>query len=422
MTDTNSIDETLARWQRNAAIVTVVAVALCGLETMTNVEQILRSYLLGFLFWWSVTMGCLGLLMLYHLVGGRWGAAVKPFLECGSLTAPLTAVLFLPVAMGIGSIYPWANTDAVVELRKPAESSRTWKSAPEFAALAQENPQQANLRDDQKQHLTSEQQLPSQQKAWYLNPRFLYGRAVAYFVIWSALALLLRQRIADVEPNRQGFRPLLSAVGLVALILSVTFASIDWAMSLDPAWYSSIYGALVVIGGAMAGLAWVSLMFAVIEMRRGSESSVDASATLGDLGTLLLAFLMLWAYFAFSQFLIIWAGNLPEENVWYVNRLHGGWQWIGLAVVVFQFGVPFLMLLSRDWKQDPRSLGFIAALIFVMQFFYCVWTISPSFYPEGLFIHWADVVAPLAIGGLWVSAFLWLVRRCMPPLLDRNAQ
>jgi hypothetical protein len=236
------------------------------------------------------------------------------------------------------------------------------------------------------------------------------------------LALLLPQRTPDVKTDRHRFRRLLSAGGLVILILSVTFASIDWAMSLDPAWYSSIYGASVLIGGALAGLAWVTLSFAALERRRPSESRVGSSTTLGDLGTLLLAFLMLWAYFAFSQFLIIWAGNLPEENVWYINRLRGGWQWIGLAVVVLQFAVPFLMLLSREWKQNPHSLTVIAALIFVMQFFYSLWTISPSFYLEGLFIHWADVVAPLAIGGLWVSAFVWLVRRRIPMLLDRNAQ
>jgi len=372
MTDTHTLHETLSQWQRGAFVVMVVGVALGVLAAMTNLDQFLRSYLMGFLFWWSVTMGCLGLLMLYYLVGGRWGTAARPLLECGSLLAPLTALLFLPVALGIEQLYPWANAS--------------------FA---------------------------SAEKALYLNPPFFYGRAAAYFLIWSVLAISLRQRKLSFGTDRSRWRRLLSAGGLVALIMTVTFAAIDWAMSLDPAWFSSIYGALVAMGGALAGLALAALVFCLLEMRQQPASSLIASQTLADLATLMLAFLMLWAYFAFSQFLIIWAGNLPEENVWYVIRLSNGWQWIGLAIVVLQFAVPFSMLLSREMKQNPRALAIIASLIFVMQFVYILWTISPSFHPK-FFIHWADIAVPLAIGGLWASVFIGLLRRRVPQMLATN--
>ncbi len=373
MTSADALRKTLKCWDRIAIGAALVGGALCGLAAILNLEQFLRSYLVGFVFWWSVSMGCLGLLMLYYLVGGRWGTAVKPLLECGSLLAPLMALLFLPVALGIGHIYPWVQADEITP-----------------------------------------------QKALYLNPPFFYTRAIVYFLIWSLLAWLLCLRTADKAAEFPRWRQLLSAGGLVALFVSVTFAAIDWAMSIDPDWFSTIYGALVAIGGALAAMALVSLTLAALDRGAPPTSPLVAPQTLGDLGSLILTFLMLWAYFAFSQFLIVWSGNLPEENVWYVNRLNGGWQWLGLAIVVGQFAVPFSMLLSRDVKQHPRTLMRVAALVFVMQFVYFLWTLSPSFHPQTFYLHWADIAAPIAVGGLWVSAYLWLVRRRTGQILAVN--
>lgn len=369
MNDAAPLETTLSRWQRLAVVVAASGCVISGLLATSDVEQFLQSYLVGFLFWWSASVGCLGLLMMYHLVGGRWGAAARPFLEAGSLTIPLTALLFLPIALNLDRIYPWTHPGVV-----------------------------------------------SEQKALYLNATFFHGRAAGCFIVWSILALLLRRPASAVEaePSRQ--RRMTSAGGLVVLILTVTFAGIDWGMSLDPHWFSSIYGTVILIGGALAGMALVTLTCAAIEWRLRPHAGLFASHTLADLATLMLAFLMLWAYFCFSQFLIIWSGNLPEENVWYVDRLEGGWQWIGLGIVLFQFVVPFFLLLSRDLKQSPRSLTAVAALVFVMHSIEIFWMIIPSFRPRQFVLHGADVVVPAAIGGVWTSAYFWLIQRRAPQI------
>lgn len=369
----DALHGTLRSWQRKAIAVAGIGVACSGVAAILDLQQFLHFYLIGFLFWWSVTMGCLGLLMLYYLVGGRWGAAVQPLVECAALTSPLIALLFLPVAASLERLYPWTGAGVV-----------------------------------------------SAQKALYLNPAFFCGRAAGYFLAWSALAWLLRRRASDTSVNRPRWRQLLSAGGLVVLVLTVTFAAIDWAMSLDPAWYSSIYGALMAVGGALAGMALVTMMAAALQWSQRNGALIFPEQTLGDLGTLLLAFLMLWAYFGFSQFLIIWSGNLPEDNFWYVDRLRGGWQWLALSVVVLQLAVAFFMLLSREGKQSPSKLAGIATLIFIMQYVYLLWTVSPSLHPRQFFVDWADIVVPVAIGGVWVSLFLWLVQRSVPQLVSVN--
>ncbi len=373
MSQADALRETLSRWNRIAIIAAVVGGALCGLAAIVNLEQFLRSYLVGFIFWWSVSMGCLGLLMMYYLVGGRWGAAVKPLLEFGSLLTPLTALLFLPVALGIDRLYPWVQADDITP-----------------------------------------------EKALYLNPPFFYARAVVYFIIWWLLAWLLCRRTAAAAAEFPRWRILLSAGGLVALFLGVTFAAIDWGMSLDPEWFSTIYGALVAMGGALAAMALVTLTLTALDRGAPDTPPLVAPLTLGDLGSLILTFLILWAYFGYSQFLIIWSGNLPEENIWYVNRLNGGWQWLGLTIVLGQFVIPFFLLLSRDVKQHPRRLKFVALLVFVMQYLYVLWSLSPSFHPRQFYIHWADFAALAAVGGVWVSAYLWLARRRLPEILAAN--
>ena len=177
MSDTDKIAETLGRWQRGALLVAVVGCALCGLAFTMDLQQFLRSYLVGFLYWWSVSVGCLGILMMYFLVGGRWGFAVKPLLQCGSMAIPLVALLFLPIAMNIEQIYPWVSGDSITP-----------------------------------------------QKALYLNPQFFYGRAIGYFVVWLLLALSLRGPTKSTTAQRPRWRRLPSAGGLVLLVLTGTFA------------------------------------------------------------------------------------------------------------------------------------------------------------------------------------------------------
>ena len=367
------LEEKFTRWQNRALIVAGAGIAICIAAAVVDFDEFLEAYLVGFLYWWSATVGCLGLLMLTYLVGGYWSAAAKPFLESGSLLAPLTVVLFLPLAFSLDVLYPWTNPETI----------------------------------------------PSG-KALYLNTPFFFGRAAGYFIAWCVLAWLLCRGAQGPVSEQPRWRRLLSAGGLVLLFLTVSFAAIDWGMSIDPMWFSSIYGAIVAISGALIALSLVALILASLEKEQPPEAGLITSDTLADLGTLTLAFLMLWAYFMFSQFLIIWSGNLAEENFWYLDRLQGGWQWVGLALVVLQFFVPFFLLISREVKRSPPALARITGGILVMQLISYLWMISPSFHPKDLFIHWADIITPITIGGIWVSGFLWFLKRRVPQILARN--
>jgi hypothetical protein len=371
--DRTLLDDKLTRWQHRALLVAGVGLVISIIAAIVNLEQFLEGYLVGFLFWWSATMGCLGLLMLTYLVGGYWSQAAKPFLESGGLLAPLTVLLFVPVALGLETLYPWTDPEAIPDYKKI-----------------------------------------------YLNLPFFFGRAVVYFLVWCLLAWFLCRGAEGPSSEPPRWRRLLSAGGLVLLFLTVSFAAVDWGMSLDPMWFSSIYGAIVAISGALLAMSLVTLMLATLEKTHRPESSLITPDTLADLGTLTFAFLMLWTYFMFSQFLIIWSGNLPEENFWYIDRIEGGWEWIGIALIVLQFAVPFFLLLSRELKRSPAAMARITGWIVVMQFIGFLWLISPSFHPRNLFIHWADIVAPLTLGGIWVSGFLWLLRRRLPQILPRE--
>lgn len=377
MSERTPLDDTLAQWQRKSVIVASVGIALCCLAAVINLDQFLQSYLLGFVFWWSITVGSLGLLMLGYLVGGYWSAAARPLFEAGCSLAPLTALLFLPLALGLDILYPWTEPETI-----------------------------------------------SSQKAIYLNVPFFLTRAVVYFIVWSLLSWFLRGDPDVSVEDQPRWRRLMSSGGLVLLFLTVTFAAIDWGMSLDPLWFSSIYGAIVAIGGGLGALCLATFVLAILQTRfqnrQESGRTLIVPDTLADLGTLTMAFLMLWTYFSFSQFLIIWSGNLPEENFWYIQRMRGGWQYVGLWLSAFQFFIPFFMLLSRDVKHNPRVLGGLTLWLLVMLLFGFLWILSPSFHPENFFIHWSDLVTPIALGGVWVSGFLWMLRRRIPQSLSRS--
>jgi hypothetical protein len=198
----------------------------------------------------------------------------------------------------------------------------------------------------------------------------------------------------------------LSGPGLVVYALAVSFAAIDWLMSLEPRWYSTIFGALLMVGQGLNGFAFVILIAALFTDSH-PLASVLSPAHFRALGGLLLAFVMLWAYMAFSQWLLIWSGNLPEENFWYVHRLSGGWKWIGLLIIVFHFALPFLLLLSRDLKENARALAAVAVVLMVMRLIDLYWEIIPTFHPTGFYLHWMDVAAPIGLGGIWLTMFIW---------------
>ena len=337
-----------------------------------------HGYLVGFIFWTGITVGSLALLMLQHLTGGAWGLVIRRVLEASTRTFPLMLLLFIPVAIGLKHIYPW--TDAAVM---------------NTAAL--------------------------QKKTSFLNPSFFILRAFVYFAIWSALAMALnwlslqQDRAASREVRKR--MQMISGPGLVLTIFCITFAAIDWVMSLDPAWYSTIYGLIFVAAWALSALAFTILIMSWLAAREPMSAVVQPRHS-HDWGNLTLAMVMLWTYFAFSQYLLIWSGNLPEETTWYVARKHGGWGAIALAVVIFQFAFPFLALLSRATKKNAQRLAMLAALILVMRIIDVIWLIEPTYSRGDFVFNWMDYVAPIAIGGLWLGTFAWQLQK--RPLLPIN--
>lgn len=383
----------LDRVQKNALIVGVVALALwaVGFVVVEDRSQVFRSYLLGFIYWLMVALGSFALLMIQHLSGGAWGIVIRRSLEAATRTLPLIVVLFLPLAASLvfSHLYIWTD-EALVS---------------------------------QDHHL--------QAKTKYLNLPFFYARAVMYFLVWFGLGYLLNKwsRQQDEASDPRAFKRKmqdLSGPGLVFLGGAVTFASVDWLMSLDPKWMSTIFGILFMGGMTLTALAFIITMM-VTMAKYEPMSHVIAGRHLNDLGKLMLAFVMLWAYFSFSQFLISWSGNLPEEVPWYMNRLQGGWKLLAGGLILFHFALPFFLLLPRRANRNAKLLVTVAILVLVMRFVDLYWLVGPATYtgitPAGgdghggaqFHFHWLDIVAPVGVGGVWVWFFIAQLKKL--PLL-----
>ena len=355
----------------------------CGLGAALDPLAFFPSYLFAFMFWLGVALGSLAILMLYHLVGGEWGFAVRRVFEAAALTLPLLLLLFFPLLFGLEVLYPWARPAAVAA-------------------------------DPLLQH-----------KSAYLNPAFFSIRAAVYFAIWIGMALLLNRwsheqdRTGDPAPARKMRE--LSRFGLVLYMLTMTFASIDWVMSIEPDWYSTIYGLIYVAGQGLAGFS-IAILTAGLLSRYEPLSRAVTPARFADLGGLLMTFVMFWAYIALSQFLLIWSGNLPEETIWYVRRSQGGWNWVIIFVIALQFVLPFLLLLAREVKRATLALAALALLILFVHLIDLFWLVVPPFRPSGIGIHWLDLAAPIGLGGVWLAAFAWLLGRApLLPLHDPRA-
>jgi len=366
----------LDRFQQRALIIGGLGLALSAVGWFANPDQFYRSYLVGFVFWNGLALGCMAIAFLHQLSGGAWGSVIRRILESATRTFPVTLVLFLPLLFGIHSLYVWSNP-AVVAADKTL-----------------------------------------QHKAAYLNVPFFIGRAGLYFAIWITVSYFFNKW--SLEQDRTGAASWgsrmqgLAGPGLLLYGATVTFSSIDWFMSLEPHWFSTIYGIMFIGGQGVSALAFAIAIIVLISAWP-PLSEVISSKHLRDLGTLLFAFVMLWAYFNFSQFLLMWAGNLPEEIPWYLRRMQGGWMWVGLFLVLFHFAVPFLLLLSRDIKSRPKLMTVVAIWLLVMRVVDLLW-LSAS---DGFHLHWLDVVAPVGLGGIWIAAFFWqLKQRPLLPLHD----
>lgn len=380
----------LARWQTLAlgigGVLTVVIAIFFFIGAPPQKEQILRSWLLGFIFWGGIGVGCLGVLLLQYLISGAWGVVVRRILEAGSRTIfPLLFILFLPIIFGVTQMYEWTH-------------------------LGPKDP-------------------TSIQRGMYQTPLWWTIRTVLYFLLWSVMAFLLNrwgQRQDEATNYTDAAKHLsdaskFSGPTMVFFVLVVTFSVVDWVMSLDPHWFSTMWGLLFVAGWGLSCFSFVVVILAALS-DKAPMNRVLGKRHFHDLGKLMLALVMVWAYFNFSQYLIIWSGNIPEETTWYITRTTGGWGWIGLIVIFFHFAFPFLVLLSRDIKRNSKWLAMLAIFILVLRLvdmFYLV-APNPRIHPlEGFHVSPWDIIAPIAIGGLWLWRFFGeLQKRPLVPIND----
>jgi len=367
-------DHPVHRLQRAALLAGIVALGLSGAGGLVSPAQFFQSYLIAYLFWFGIALGSLAILMIHHITGGAWGAVIRRLLESGTRTLPLMALLFLPVLLGTQQLYDWARPDALAH-------------------------------DPILRH-----------KAAYLNVPFFAARAVFYFAAWLILGRYLNRwsleqdQSPDPAPTRR--MEMLSRGGLLLIGLTMTFAAIDWMMSLEPHWFSTIYGILVMGGQVVSAMAFVIALAAWLAASpQAPLARVISRQQFHDLGKLLMAFIMLWTYFMLSQFLITWSGNLPEEIPWYQNRSQGGWQWVAVVLLLSYFVLPFLILLSRAVKQQPRRLAAVALAIVAARVVELCWLVIPAFHPDAVTVHWMDLLTLIGVGGVWLWMFLGQLQR-----------
>ncbi len=377
-----AIDKMRRIWFGVAGIGIIVSLGLLLLNfrNADGIQHFMRAYLVGFMFCFNIFLGCTALMLLYHVVGGKWGLVVLRLLEAGSRTWFVVVLMFIPIALSLHHLYPWAG-------------------AMELDAHGQEA---LHLR-----------------KA-YLDVAPFLSRAAFYFLSWGLIIYVMNKwshRLDEVPASAEAYNlqrlrfMRLGGGGVLFYAITITLASVDWVMSLDPIWFSTIWGMLYMGGQALSAMAFVLVILSYL-VKVEPMHSVLRKGELHDNGKLLLAFVMLYTYLSFSQFIIIWSGNLPEEIRWYLARSQHGWKPVMIILVVIHFVIPFLLLLNRDLKKVPGRLAAVATLILFARFGESYWQIIPNF-PDtnGLTGHFSpnlfDLVIPIALAGIWIAAFLY---------------
>jgi hypothetical protein len=343
-----------------ALIIGLLALAAGIIGAITgSLDRFFQSYLMAYLFWLGLSLGGLGFLMTHYVTGSRWGLTIRRIGEAASMTLWLMAVLFIPILFNLSAIYSWANPEAV-------QAS-------------------TNL----------------QQKSLYLNAPFFIVRFVIYFAIWIIFAMVINRLSArwvkSGDPAVKGRLGRLGTAGLIIYGITMTFASIDWMMSLEPFWHSTIFGLIIIFGQLLSAIAFMVLIINLIpSLGIGRKWTYKTTPVpYQDLGALTLAFLMGWAYLAFFQLLIMWAGNLPKEVSWYVNRSTGGWLTVGIIVAVLQFCLPFIGLIWIKVRHNLRILVVVSASILITSLVNMYWEIIPAFSPGKFNLSWLDVIVPI---------------------------
>ncbi len=374
-----ALAQEMRQWRTRALLAGGVGAVLLFAGLFVDPFQFYRSYLWAYVFCLGIASGSMAWLMLQYVTGGAWGVVIRKPAEAAARTMPLLALMFLPILIGIPNLYEWSHPDKV-------------------------------RLDEVLRH-----------KQPYLNVPFFIGRAALYLAGWNLLSWLLNKWSAredrDGGAAPHGRLAAISAPGLIFWAFTITFMSIDWLLSLNPHWFSTIFGLLVIAGQGLSSMAFLIALMVALAARE-PMSDVLTHRHLHDLGKFLLALVMVWAYFSYSQFLIIWAGNLPEEIPWYLERLRGGWQYFALLLVLGHFALPFALLLSRDIKRNFKLLRTVAIFILFMRLVDLYWVVAPEYRKGGFGISWMDLVAPVGLFGLWLAYFFRQLEK--QPLMPAN--
>jgi hypothetical protein len=358
----------------------VLGAAACAILGAANPKQFFFSWLVSFLFFLSLAIGALFFVLIQYATQGGWGIVLRRIGETTFAMLPVMAVLFLPLLLGLRDLYSWADPGAAEH-----DALLRWKAP-------------------------------------YLNVPFFLIRAALYFGIWSFIALLYnrlsRGQDATGDPAVSARLRRLAGPGIIVLAVTQTFASIDWIMSLTPHWYSTMFGVYFFAGSFLGFIALLCVVAPAMH-RAGLLDTVISAEHLQDIGKLLFAFTAFWAYIGFSQFFLIWYANLPEETIWYKARLEGSWESVSLLLMAGHFGAPFFYLMGRAVKRRGSTLAVGGAWLLAMHFVDLYWQVMPTLHPEGLRPSLLDVAAFVTIGGCFVTAASWLMRRqALVPLRD----
>lgn len=386
----------LSRLQMLGIGAAVVGLALLGLGWfVVSPLQFVESYIFAFYFTMALPLGCLGFLMIQHLTGGAWGVTVRRMLEAGAAALPIFFLLSIPVMMAAYNvygfdqpIYHWADPALITE------------GSPEFDPIIAH-------------------------KVPWMSPLWFSGRLVIYFLVWSTLALLLRRwsleqdRSRDPDASTRKMR-MLSGIGVALFVITVTFFAFDVGMSLDPHWYSTMYGAQYMGNAGLTTLAFLLLALTQVRRTQLFETYVPTKP-IHDIGKLMLAFTVLWTYLSFGQYVIIWSGDIAEFTPWYIRRQEGGWIISVIVLIVFCFFTPFFMLLGRKPKRNLNYLAGVSILVLVMRFVDMFWIILPQFHETllGAATTFTNYAAPLGTIGIFLAIWAWTMQRA--PLLPLNA-
>jgi hypothetical protein len=379
--------EIVKKISQRSLVIGVVFAAIAVALAFTRPDEFYRAYLLGFMCWLGVALGSMAILMIRHLTGGGWGTVIRRILGAAMRTLPMLALLFIPVILGIRHLYIWAQPLSNIEDKRLRE------------------------------HLEQITQT-------YLTWNGFVVRAIFCFAVWNVLSFLLsmwsKQTDRAGAPDNSGRFKAVAGPGLILYGFTISFAAIDWIMSLDPSWISTIFGLVILIGEVLSAMCFAVVVERIL-FNYKPMSEMLTPDFVHDHGKWMLAFTMVWAYFNFSQWLIIWAGNLPSEITFYLRRVQGGWISVGLILVVFGFAVPFAMLLSRPFKRNIRKLVWLAVWMIVIRYLDLFWIIEPNF-SKTLTVTLADIVVPIAIGGIWLWFFFRnLASLPLLPAYDQDA-